>query len=146
LESSQPFALALLRTLIHTKKNDRHPELTFNRWCLDDDEWTTWAYANYKGYLLKCFKTAALLNDSEYLVDIVQEYDGCMKAKNHPKLKLMAPTDCFFIDEITTQPNDLNLTDSRAWLAVALKVDGESLMKLATNTRITDTPFKLILR
>ena len=31
LEQRQPFAVALLRTLINTKKNDRHEELRLNR-------------------------------------------------------------------------------------------------------------------
>ena len=87
--------------------------------------------------MLKCYKTAALLDDSPSLVDVVHEYDGYMKASTNEKLKHMVPTDCFFVDEITTQPNPLDLTDTNAWIAVALKVDGESLMKLATTTRIT---------
>ena len=56
----------------------------------------------------------------------------------------MMPTDCFFIDETTTSRNDM--TDPQSWIAVATKVDGESLMKLATSTRIFQVPFKQILK
>ena len=56
----------------------------------------------------------------------------------------MMPTDCFFIDETTTSRNDM--TDPQSWIAVATKVDGESLMKLATSTRIFEVPFKQILK
>ena len=41
-------------------------------------------------------------------------------------LMLMAPLDCFIIDEATTQPNDENLTDDGSFLALALQVEGVS--------------------
>ena len=76
----------------------------------------------------------------------MNEYDGYMKASLNEKLKPMVPADCFFIDEITTKPNHENLTDNRSWLAVAMKVDGVSLLKLATTTQFMQTPFKLIFK
>jgi hypothetical protein len=53
-------------------------------------------------------------------------FDATKKAIANERLKIMAPKDCFFIDETTTQPNDSELTDSRSWLGLALQVAGES--------------------
>jgi len=51
-------------------------------------------------------------------------FDATKKAIANERLKIMAPKDCFFIDETTTQPNDSELTDSRSWLGLALQVAG----------------------
>ena len=80
LERSQPFAVALLRTLINTNRNNRHEELKLIRWWLNGEGWFKWTYDKCKGYLLKCYKISALLHDSQDLVNIVHEYDGYMRA------------------------------------------------------------------
>ena len=73
-------------------------------------------------------------------------FDATKKAIANERLKIMAPKDCFFIDEITTQPNDSELTDSRSWLGLAMQVAGEPFAKIAETAIITKVPYKLIIK
>jgi hypothetical protein len=51
--------------------------------------------------LLKCYRGAALLKESENVIQIWRDFEGIEKAMSNDKLKVMAPDDCYFIDEIT---------------------------------------------
>ena len=50
------------------------------------------------------------------------------------------------MDEITTQPNDENLSDHTSWLGLALRVAGESFHHIAETGIITKVPYQLILK
>jgi hypothetical protein len=41
-----------------------------------------------------------------------------MTARTNERLKTMAPLECFFLDEVTTDPNACNWTNKKSWLAL----------------------------
>jgi hypothetical protein len=44
---------------------------------------------------------------------------------NNERLKVMAPKDCYFVDEITAAPKGYKWDDDWSWLALAVEADGE---------------------
>jgi len=68
-EKQQSLAMSMLGYLISTNKNDSHPELNLPRHYFDEHfvaKWHHYSYAN--GYLIKGYKTWALLNEPEFVI------------------------------------------------------------------------------
>jgi len=48
----------------------------------------------------------------------MREFEGNKFAQKNEKLKVFAPKECFFIDEITNEPNACNWSNKKSWLAL----------------------------
>jgi hypothetical protein len=74
-EKQSTIVLSMLNYLNCTNKNDSHPELTLPRNYFDELFKAKWHYySQVNGFLIKGYKTWAMLNEPEFAVQLLRDF------------------------------------------------------------------------
>jgi hypothetical protein len=71
------------------------------------------------------------MKEPDNVLNILREYQGIQNVISNPKLQMLAPKGCFFIDGPTTERNAETWSSSKSWIAQVKNVSGRSLEHIA---------------
>ena len=117
-KSNEQILIAILKFMIDNNQNSKRSHIMVDRDKFDKNRKAQWMHPWTPGYMLHCYKTRALLNDSELVATLVRQFNNTQMARADLEMKVFAPKGCYFMDEASTKEKVRDWRDERLWIAL----------------------------